>query len=96
LRPAGAIPPAFLLTVRNSYAIFAIHFITTGEIKMTYLPKPEQAWQLLSDQQKKLYPLEWVLSHISRDNKRYPKPDVVYLDLDCFRVWDSSRGDLNE
>ena len=63
---------------------------------MTYLPKPEQAWQLLSDQQKKLYPLEWVLSHISRDNKRYPKPDVVYLDLDCFRVWDSSRGDLNE
>ena len=63
---------------------------------MTYLPKPEQAWQLLSDQQKKLYPLEVVLSDIESDKEKYPAPDVVYLDLDCFRVWDSSRCDYIE
>ena len=63
---------------------------------MTYLPKPEQAWQLLSDQQKKLYPLEVVLSDIESDKEKYPAPDVVYLDLDRFRVWDSSRCDYIE
>ena len=58
--------------------------------EMTYLPKPEQAWQLLSDQQKKLYPLEMMLSDVRKANQRYPKSNTVYLDVDCFRVWDSN------
>jgi hypothetical protein len=59
---------------------------------MIYLPKLEQAWQLLSDHQKKLYPLEM----FQRFEKKYPQSNVVYLDIDCFRLWDSSRTDYME
>ena len=61
-------------------------------MKMTYLPKLEQAWQLLSDDQKRLHPLE----EIQRRFAKYPQPNVVYLDIECFRLWDSSRTDHME
>lgn len=63
---------------------------------MIYLPKPEQAWQLLSDHQKKLHPLEVVLSDIKKDKEKYPTPNVVYIDVYYFRVWDTSRYDYME
>ena len=63
---------------------------------MTYLPKMEQAWDLLSDEQKKLYPLEEIQQLFKAFEDKYPQPDVVYLDIDCFRLWDSSRYDYME
>ena len=63
---------------------------------MTYLPKLEQAWHRLPADQKKRYPLEMVLRDLKRETERYPNPDVVYLDINCFDIWDSSRTNSME
>jgi hypothetical protein len=58
---------------------------------MIYLPKPEQAWRRLSADQKKRYPLETMKRDLKRSEEKYPQPNVVYLDIGCFDVWDATR-----